>query len=359
MNAFMNSSLDSADFVSFNDSVNNPHAEEDFIVQEIEYLLPQVIQSLRISVLDENVKRRLEVGLLGRKGFRTLPKSARQKAIDRLEDNSFATVLRNVQQLESIESQGNSTTTGCLIDLTELEETKILLLPTEVGDEVYAGSRDIAFMRSGGKHPFQGDISENSLLIEVKAGGIAAANTSLSEMEKEEAVIQVPKLPIELQEPIAGRNIRGLVALLRGGKLVAFLEKLAGKLVGDDVEKIDVPRKKVFARLDVNALMTAYHELSVVENLVEPSDVKMELRLMNALLVAMENEEQWSRINLRRFHLITKDCSLGLTEQETVELQQLENLAEQQMYLGAELPFAELAMLETYAASLRLDRSAA
>ena len=105
---------------------------------------------------------------------------------------------------------------------------------------------------------------------------------------------------------IVGRDIRGLIALLRRGKIVAFVEEVAGQLVSEDVEKIEIPNKKVFAKLDLAGLIAEYHALSSIENLHENAQRLKEFRLIDALLVAVENDEQWSRINARRFHLITR-----------------------------------------------------
>jgi hypothetical protein len=80
-----------------------------------------------------------------------------------------------------------------------------------------------------------------------------------------------------------------------------------------------------------------------------------ELRLLDALIVSIENEEQWARINTRRFHLINKKHSIGLRSEELQELNALDALAEKQMHAVQQLPFVELAMLKTYARRLGFE----
>ena len=70
---------------------------------------------------------------------------------------------------------------------------------------------------------------------------------------------------------------------------------------------------------------------------------------MEAMLAALELEEQWSVINRRRFHLITKRNRTGLREDEAKELERLQGLARERVNLIAPLPFSTLEFLKEYA----------
>jgi hypothetical protein len=355
----MNEFIDSTNF-TFEDSIAyKPGLLGDFIAQEIEFLLPDVIQSLQIPVVpDAGAKRRLEYSLKGAKGFRAIKKKARNKAVDKLKAIAFADALRVVQKTMWTRSQANSSNLVVLRDLPEMERTTSepplwsLTVANEPRYEVPT--------------PTTEEVLESSKAYDTVAATVTKAvaperitDVALPPEKERLQLFDVPKIPIELQEPIVGRDIRGLIALLRRGKIVAFVEEVAGQLVSEDVEKIEIPNKKVFAKLDLAGLIAEYHALSSIENLHENAQRLKEFRLIDALLVAVENDEQWSRINARRFHLITKKYTLSLSSDENSELERLDQLAERQMYSALELPFAELAMVEAYAASVGLTQTAA
>ena len=96
----MNEFIDSTNF-TFEDSIAyKPGLLGDFIAQEIEFLLPDVIQSLQIPVVpDAGAKRRLEYSLKGAKGFRAIKKNARNKAVDKLKAIAFADALESCKRL--------------------------------------------------------------------------------------------------------------------------------------------------------------------------------------------------------------------------------------------------------------------
>jgi len=168
-----------------------------------------------------------------------------------------------------------------------------------------------------------------------------------------ECTLEIPDIPIELQESLADRDVRDLLALIRDGKLVSFIDPSVENLIPKGIKIIRVPRTKIYGALSLDRLIATYHDLAASDE-VSP-DLDDELRLLDALIVAMEHEAQWSRINTRRFHLINKKHSLGLQGDEEEELDALDQLAERLMYAVQDLPFAELAMLKTYARRLGFE----
>ena len=195
----------------------------------------------------------------------------------------------------------------------------------------------------------------DSMSRQASLGGFredAVAKTIFTTRSHEVSILDVPNIPIELQEPIAGRDVRGLIALLRAGKLVAFLEPSASDLIPRGIEKIRVPSKRVYGSLRSEDLLSEFHGLAVSESVNQSTESANELRLLDVLLASLENEGQWSRVNRRRFHLINKKYAMGLTPEEVDELDTLQRLTEKQMYTAVKIPFTELAMLESYARSL-------
>ena len=73
------------------------------------------------------------------------------------------------------------------------------------------------------------------------------------------------------------------------------------------------------------------------------------MKLMEAMLAGLELEEQWSIINRRRFHLITKRYKAGLREDEAKELERLQELARERANMVAPLPFSTMELLRDYA----------
>jgi hypothetical protein len=173
--------------------------------------------------------------------------------------------------------------------------------------------------------------------------------------ESEAELLKLPNVPIELQEQLAGRDIRGLAALLDDNRLITLMEPAAAVFVNRRMEKILVADKNVYRKLNIEALLDEYHKIVRSQSLEIPQDAATELRLLDALLVSLENEAQWGRINKRRFHLITKKHSIGLSRFETDELEELQALAEKQADTAQPLPFLDLAMLKDYARKIGIN----
>jgi len=182
----------------------------------------------------------------------------------------------------------------------------------------------------------------------------AALASASHDYVDEDGLLEVSDIPIELQEPLANRDITDLLALLKGDRLVGFMELSAEKLIPKGIKKFRVPKTKVYSALNLEGLIAKYHELAISDD--TSHELVDELEILDALIVAMEHEAQWSRINTRRFHLINKKHSIGLPPNEVEELNTLDKLAEKRMYTVQELPFAELATLKFYARRLDIEQ---
>jgi hypothetical protein len=331
---------------------------EALIIDEIERSLPDIISKLKIPPLSNmHHDQLLEFRLAGRPGFRRLNSSERETAARQLEHEKFLGSLRKVQEAFS---------NGILAGTSKRSET--LLTDSSDGDKVSVASashivhtRDTptpesssrfdhetikTVFASAGSHVLQGDlpfdVSETPM-----------SKTVRDEEDLVEPALEIPDIPIELQEPLANRDIRDLFAVIKADKLVSFLDSSVKSRTPKGVRKIRVPNTRIYAALNLDRLIEKYHGLAVSEELTQDADD--ELRLLDSLIGAMEHEAQWSRINTRRFHLINKKHSIGLQGDEEKELDTLDKLAERQMYMVQDLPFAELAMLKTYARRLGFE----
>jgi hypothetical protein len=331
--------------------VQNPAVVRALVIDEIERALPRIISSLDIAPeLDEHSKHLLQYRLRVGKGFRPFTPAQRKKTVEQLQHESFVRSLRRVQDLAINKLQASGNILSSSEVFSESGNTRVPAIK-EIGD--MAETRILSDIKT--HEPEANDVAatpEISPLDGNTSGAFVEAllpNTLVEVEEAAEDILKLSDVSIELQEPVAQRDVRGLLALLKGDKLITFVEPDTGSIVARMFEKIEVPDKEVYRSLNVEDLMTEYHALIRSHS---PDEVATELRLLDALLVSLENEAQWSRINKRRFHLITKKHSIGLTETEVTELEELQSIAERQADLVQGLPFAELAMLKDYARRL-------
>jgi hypothetical protein len=335
--------------------VENSAAVTRLVIEEIERALPMIISEMKMpSRLDESILGQIRYRLKVGKGFRPYTPTRRKQAVEQLQHEAYLRSLRKIQEVASLDLRTNSNkdasrsepvlesantiTRGSI----EPADTRILVAASLTPAELQP---DATFMGDPKISPLQEDASfptANSVQLDTPTG-----------IDKSrEDLLKLPNVPIELHEPVAQRDVRRLLALFRDSKLITFVEPETGTLVPATIEKIQVPGKKVYRSLNIEELVSEYHSIleSHSSNLSE--EVATELRLLDALLSSLENEAQWSRINNRRFHLITKKHSLGLTPLETEELNELQALADKQADSAQNLPFVELAMLKDYARKL-------
>lgn len=334
------------------------------LVDEIECSLPQIISRLKIpEPAQKNMRERLGFQLMGRRGFRLLSGSQRLNAIAQLKLHDFFTTLRGVQQI--VRDRKDASASEALVFHEAVRElTDKTSVRSRLAERLLTNREPFASLAAidrGTTNPIDEGSQETSnrqeshgLHVERLA---APAKTVLEGDRGKNESLDIPNIPIEVQEPLAGRDIRDLIALMRGGRLVAFLDPIADELVGKDIEKVRVPKKKLYASIDSERLLPEYHRLSLSLEHGSSEAVSEEVRLLDALLSSLENEAQWSRINKRRFHLITKRHTRGLSANEETELATLQDLTDKQMYGALGLPFRSLAMLESYVRSLEIQDS--
>jgi len=337
----------------------DPDSLQTLIVDEIERSLPHIILNLRIPPQpDIHHSQLLQFKLAGRPGFRRLNSSERKTASRQLENEKFLRSLRKAQEVFS---------NGILAGTSK--RSQIVFTDSSEGDKGLADSaphivqtgdaplldtfspfhheQTNTNLRSAGTHIFQGELPFDDV------SEALVSKTVRTDADLLEPVLEIPDIPIELQEPLTNRDIRDLFAVIKADKLVSFLDSSVKNPIPRGVKKIRVPKTRIYADLNLDRLIQKYHDIAVSEELTQELDE--ELRLLDSLIGAMEHEAQWSRINIRRFHLINKKHSMGLRGDEEKELDTLDQLAERQMYMVQDLPFAELAMLKTYARRLGFE----
>ncbi len=332
--------------------VDDPDTLQLLIVDEIERSLPKIISDLEIpQPVDSNTIQLLQYRLKTGRGFRPFTPAEKKQSVEQLKREAFLRNLRKVRELASEDLSSN--TTGGLVLQQELlwegtntrptwirareDWTEIRALGTEQVVEWKAASFASA-------KPLSPAVQDQTRL-EIVEGVLSKA---VPDIEQQDGILEIPDTPIELQEPVAQRDVRQLVALLRDGRLLTFIEPETKDLIPRGIEMIQVPDREVYRMLNLESLMSEYHNLVAGESVARTA----ELRLLDALIVSLENEAQWSRINKRRFHLITKKHSIGLNTVENDELEELQRLADMHADAAQPLPFPELAMLRDYARKL-------
>jgi hypothetical protein len=336
----------------------DPKALQTLIIDEIERSLPEIISLLRIPPpIDKRRAQLIEFRLAGRPGFRRLNASERQKVTQQLENETFLKSLRKAQEVFSNGIQAGTAKRSGVVPTDSSEGITLLadLVPETVRPsdtrtrEVYAPLKqdrtnviDTQVASTGA----QGDLPFGQL-----QGLRPETDSKLGEVL--ETTLEIPDIPVELQEPLADRDIRDLLALIKESRLIGFIEASVEKLIPKGIKKIRVPKTRLYAALNLENLIAAYHDLAVSDDV--SYELADELNLLDVLIVAMEHEAQWSRINTRRFHLINKKHSIGLQTDEIEELNALDQLAHKQMYAVQKLPFAELATLKFFARRLDLE----
>jgi len=322
------------------------------IFDEIERSLPKIISDLEIPhAVDLNTMHLLQYRLRTGRGFRPFTAAEKQQSIEQLKHEAF---LRNLRKVRELDSEDLSSTSAGESNLQQellwegtntrpfgLREREDL---TEI--HTFKGEYIINWQTASfvSPKPLSPNVQEQTM-VDVVEGALPKA---ILDIEKEDNILELPDTPIELQEPVAQRDVRRLIALLKDGRLLTFIDPAMNDLIPRDIDRIQVPDLEIYRSLNLEELMSEYHNLIAEESVPRFA----ELRLLDALIVSLENEAQWSRINKRRFHLITKKHSLGLDSAESDELEQLQHLADMHADSAQPLPFTELAMLKDFARKL-------
>jgi len=330
---------------------NDVDSLKELIIDEIERALPKIIFHLEMPPpIDPSELHILQHRLRAGHGFRPLTPAERVKSIEKLKNEGFLKTLRKTQEQTLLDLSFNDTGAAFFREPLSLETTNTrpwdglkedltgISIP-EIKDTEKLESATISSAKAG-----------YAILQEQTRIGRSGelVSKALPDVESKQSVLEIPITPIELHEPVARRNVSGLIAVLKDGRLLTFVEPATIDLIPKDVEKIRVPDKKIFHSLNLDELMSEYHDLAVAQS----TAYSIELRLLDALIVSLENEAQWSRINKRRFHLITKKHSVGLDAAQNDELEELQRLADKHAGSVQPIPFSELAMLEEYARKL-------
>lgn len=332
--------------------IDDPDTLQRLIVDEIERSLPKIISDLEIpQPVDSNTIQLLQYRLRTGRGFRPFTPAEKKRSIDQLKHEAFLKNLRKVRELAS--EDVNSNTTGEVGLHQELLWEGTNTRPTSIRapeDWTQLHALGIGQVEEWKATSFASakplsPVVQDQTRLDIVEGVLSKP---VPDIEQQDGILEIPDTPLELQEPVAQRDVRQLVALLKDGRLIAFIEPATKDLIPKGIETIQVPDREVYRVLNLQELISEYHNLVAGESVVRTA----ELRLLDALIVSLENEAQWSRINKRRFHLITKKHSLGLDSVENDELEELQRLADMHADSAQPLPFPELAMLRDYARKL-------
>jgi hypothetical protein len=324
---------------------------KELIIDEIERSLPKIISGLEMPPpIDTHELHILQHRLRAGRGFRPLSPAERVKSVEKLKHEGFLKTLRKVQEQALLDLSFNNTGAGVCREPFSLETTNTRPWHGVREDLTEIGVPEIKDIEKLESATISSPKAGYAILQEqtrVERPGELVSKAA-PDIESKQSILEIPNTPIELQEPVAQRNVSGLIAVLKDGRLLTFVEPATLDLIPKDVDTIPIPDKRVFHSLNLDNLMSEYHDLAVAQSTAHA----VELRLLDALIVSLENEAQWSRINKRRFHLITKRHSVGLDSAQNDELEELQRLADKHADSVQAIPFSELAMLQEYARKL-------
>jgi len=332
--------------------MDDPDTLQMLIVDEIERSLPKIISELAIpQPVDSNTMQLLQYRLRTGRGFRPFTGAEKKQSIEQLKHEAFLKHLRKVRELASEDLSSNTggeplAQQEFFWEGTNTKPTWIRALEDWTEIRALGTARVVEWKAASfASAKSLSSVVQDQTRLEIVEDVISKA---VPDIEQQHGILEIPDTPIELQEPVAQRDVRQLVALLKDGRLLTFIEPATKDLIPRGIETIQVPDREVYRMLNLEDLMSEYHNLVAGESVAHT----VELRLLDALIVALENEAQWSRINKRRFHLITKKHSIGLDAVENDELNELQRLADMHADSAQPLPFPELAMLRDYAHKL-------
>lgn len=332
-----------------------PELISALVLDYIERTLPDLVADLSIpDPMPSQQRGRMEKQLIIRPGFRTLPKRQRNQIALTLEEDNLVRIMRVAQDrmvgFKKIDSTSISAGEADPSASYTSEISGFISSPKSIGNEVVIlSSAENADLKSAEKTD-----DADLRLPSIDELPFKAARSPNQSHKKIALTFKIDRY--EILEPLQGYDLRQWIALLSKGKLVKLLPSVPESLL-PELEYIEIPGRDIYADLSYSSLSKGYRAIASVYRSGDPLPINVwkELRLIDALLGAIEIQERWSNLNNRRFHLISKKHTQGLRPEEEQELNQLQELASQRMDAAAPLPFATLARLEDFARKAGLD----
>jgi len=321
---------------------DDPRVVSRLVIDFIERSLPQLIAELEIPPPMSSEQRGLLQLRLAGKGFRPVAEKRRQELMQEFDTEGVRQLFRGVRAKaatsESHFLSGQQTTLSLVASSSSDWQT--LLVPSQAAMTVTLEGKEPE--SHGIKIAPQIDLPDVDVLMPFPGG-------TFSQERKEPVGLDLETVELERPEPLAGTDIRGKLAVVEEDQLRGFLSGALRQVVQRTPKVIEVPDRALYSALNYSSIISEYKTAASKLTSAE-ADPKLpaEIRLLDSLLDALSLEEQWENINQRRFHLIVKRHTRGLSVEEDSELGELQELARRRSKSVAPLPFAELARLESY-----------
>jgi hypothetical protein len=329
------------------------------VLDFIERSLPDMVAHLSIpDPMPTAERRHMETQLTVRRGFRVLSKQQRNRIAVMLEQDNLVRIIRVAQEETRWPKERDAS--GRLPFPGDMERgTSFAPLAIGSSSALKLAKTELVSGASAEQLPSEFARRTEDLTLE----GLSPDEQRLGSAQSSPHSSKKSALPLHVDryelESLAGTDVRQSIALLSKGKLVKVLPRVPESLL-PELEYIEIPNRDMYAALSYSSLYSGYQRIASGYRPGDPLPVDKwtELRLIDALLSALEIEERWAALNNRRFHLINKKHTQGLGPEEQQELDQLQDLASQRMDAIAPLPFATLIRVEEFArkAGLTLEQ---
>jgi len=306
----------------------------DLVISHIESALPEILERLELPAKMSAEKRYIEQARLRGTGFRQSSKTARRLIAARLNQESKLDAIRQVREqirtTVQLTSKGSTSSESPAQEVFTRGSGALWTPSTSIGDftEIF-----LPVGSSPTSRPSEPNVLKDVSITDTR-------DSDDSHLEKR---APVPRL--------AGLDARGKFAVIQKGRLIDLADsKLSPHKLPRGTQQIQVPNEELYRNLDSVSLLASYNRTARSRASSNRSlSHASEMKLMEAMLAGLELEEQWSIINRRRFHLITKRYKAGLREDEAKELERLQELARERANMVAPLPFSTMELLRDYA----------
>lgn len=308
----------------------DPAVVADLVVSYIEQSLPSILQEVSLPKTMSPTQRSTERNRLrGKHGYRQVPKSARPLIQAKLDQADRVDAFWNVRnQIKQASLPTASATLGPAFTVPIDASAAPSVMRREIRDftETFLPVRSHSF--TGNRTAWNPRQDSTAELSESTVRDIQASS---------------------FLGRLSGADARGKFALIQKGRLIEFVDvKLASADLLPGTQQIEVPIQDLYKKLDLTALMKAYSRLAQGQPLSSSLSRVTEARLIDALVAALELEEQWGVLNRHRLYLITKRHTAGLRAGENRELERLQDVARERANRIAPRPLSTVEFLKDY-----------
>lgn len=290
------------------------------LISHIEQVLPNILNEIVLPRTSAEKHFIRVARLKGQSGFRRPSRKQQRDIAAGLKHERRLDAIREIKTRMREHSQAGSQTNNGELSIAPFATSSSAGMP----NTRFMGDFTETFL------PITSPLGARSAEVAVPTKDIVATDITDLEGVEESTTVELPSM--------SGRDVRGQFAILERGRLVELSDSMIPiDGLSRSARQIQIPNSDLYRKLEYSTLLASFANIDEYR-LQSGVDAFTEVKLIEALLSAIELEDQWAAINKRRFHLITKQNRLGLQDDETKELTRLQALARERVNLIAPLP---------------------